>query len=344
MGNVIQIVGPTGAVQIFGVKLVGFTAANGRKLLFSIVFLLAIWLFGRFLKWLTRGGVGMQTERHAFWTRQGISIAVTVVNLIGLMSIWFDDPARLTTAIGLVTAGLAFALQRVVTALAGYVVILRGKTFNVGDRITMGGIRGDVIGLGFLQTVIMEMGQPPEVQNADPAMWVQARQHSGRIVTITNAKVFDDPVYNYTRDFPFIWEEMRIPVSFTAGRRRAEEIILEAVRTHTKKVAALGEVAIEALERRYFVKRSEMEPRVFFRITDNWIELAVRFIVEDHGIREVKDRISRDIMDRFDEAGIGIASSTYDVVGMPPLRVQIAQPEEDRAPVPLGTNGNKAAR
>ena len=84
--------------------------------------------------------------------------------------------------------------------------------------------------------------------------------------------------------------------------------------------------------------------RVFFRITDNWIELAVRFIVEDHGIREVKDRISRDIMDRFDEAGIGIASSTYDVVGMPPLRVQIAQPEEDRAPVPLGTNGNKAAR
>ena len=176
---------------------------------FSIVFLLAIWLFGRFLKWLTRGGVGMQTERHAFWTRQGISIAVTVVNLIGLMSIWFDDPARLTTAIGLVTAGLAFALQRVVTALAGYVVILRGKTFNVGDRITMGGIRGDVIGLGFLQTVIMEMGQPPEVQNADPAMWVQARQYSGRIVTITNAKVFDDPVYNYTRDFPFIWEEMQ---------------------------------------------------------------------------------------------------------------------------------------
>jgi small-conductance mechanosensitive channel len=61
---------------------------------------------------------------------------------MGLVSIWFDDPTRLTTALGLVTAGLAFALQRVVTAVAGYLIILRGKTFNIGDRISMGGVRG----------------------------------------------------------------------------------------------------------------------------------------------------------------------------------------------------------
>jgi small-conductance mechanosensitive channel len=71
---------------------------------------------------------------------------------------------------GLVTAGLAFALQKVVTAVAGYLVILRGRTFNLGDRITMGGVRGDVIALGFIQTTIMEMGQPPPVQNAEPAI------------------------------------------------------------------------------------------------------------------------------------------------------------------------------
>ncbi|MFO1431682.1 MAG: mechanosensitive ion channel [Candidatus Competibacteraceae bacterium] len=67
---------------------------------------------------------------------------------------------RLATALGLVTAGLAFALQRVITVLAGYFVILRSRTFNVGDRIRMGGVRGDVIALSFMQTTIMEMGQP----------------------------------------------------------------------------------------------------------------------------------------------------------------------------------------
>ena len=118
-------------------------------------------------------------------------------------SIWFNDPTRLATAAGLVTAGLAFALQKVVSSVAGYLVILRGRNFTVGDRISMGGVRGDVIGLGFIQTTIMEMGQPPSVQSAEPAMWVKSRQFTGRIVTVANNKIFDEPVFNYTRDFPF---------------------------------------------------------------------------------------------------------------------------------------------
>ena len=137
-----------------------------------------------------------------FWTGQAIQLVTAILLLLGLVSIWFDDPTRLTTALGLVTAGLAFALQKVITAVAGYGVILRGKTFHVGDRITMGGVRGDVVALGFIQTTIMEMGQPPSVPSADPAIWVRSRQYTGRIVTVSNAKIFDEPVYNYTRTSP----------------------------------------------------------------------------------------------------------------------------------------------
>lgn len=95
----------------------------------------------------------------------------------------------MATGIGLVTAGLAFALQKVVTAVAGYFVLLHGKTFNADDRITMGGVRGDVIDLSFTQTTIMEMGQPPAVQSADPAIWVRSRQYTGRIVIVSNARI-----------------------------------------------------------------------------------------------------------------------------------------------------------
>jgi hypothetical protein len=63
----------------------------------------------------------------------------------------------------------------------------------------------------------MEMGQPPSVQRADPAMWVRSRQFTGRIVTVTNDKVFDEPVYNYPREFPFIWEEMTLPIPCRAN-------------------------------------------------------------------------------------------------------------------------------
>ena len=133
-----------------------------------------------------------------------INGGTTLVLILGLLSIWFDDSNRLATALGLVTAGLAFALQRVVTAVAGYFVILNGENFSVGDRITMGGVRGGVIGLGLIQTTIMEMGEPPPVQGAEPPVWVRSRQYTGRIVTVSNAKIFDEPVYNYTRDFPYL--------------------------------------------------------------------------------------------------------------------------------------------
>jgi small-conductance mechanosensitive channel len=78
----------------------------------------------------------------------------------------------------------------------------------------------------------MEMGEPPPVQSAEPAVWVHSRQFTGRIVTVTNSKIFDEPVYNYTRDFPFIWEEMHLPIAYRDDRHKAEQILLEAAKKH----------------------------------------------------------------------------------------------------------------
>ena len=151
--------GPNDALQVLGVTLIGVTPENGRKLLLTIAIVFAGWLLGRFLALLA--GAAARRERWPkarFWARQVAKMLTALIVVIGIISIWFDDPTRLATALGLVTAGLAFALQRVITAVAGYFVILRGATFNVGDRIVMGGVRGDVIALGFMQTTIMEMG------------------------------------------------------------------------------------------------------------------------------------------------------------------------------------------
>lgn len=312
-------------MEILDVTLVGINAENGRKLLLTIAVVLVLWMVGRLLVALAARLLagGVRRDRALFWTRQGIKLVTALLMLLGVISIWFDEPARLATGLGLVTAGLAFALQKLVTAVAGYFVILRGQTFNVGDRITMGGVRGDVIALSFTQTTIMEMGQPPAVQQADPAMWVQSRQYTGRMVTVSNARVFDEPVYNYTREFPYIWEEISIPIPYRTDYAAAERVLLQAARQHTVAVSSLGEEALSEMERRYFVKPAEMNPAVFFRMTDNWLELTVRFISPTHSVRELKDRMSRQILRDLEKAGIGLASSTLQLVGVPPLRVQI---------------------
>ena len=334
VGNFIQLVGPNQALQLFGVKLVGVNAENGKRLLFSIVLVIFLTLLGRLMRWLAqRETRDRGAKRVAFWTHQGISIVIAIVMVVGVISIWFNNPTTLTTAAGMVTAGLAFALQKVVTAFAGYLLILRGKTFSVGDRITMGGVRGDVIALNFLQTVIMEMGQPA-TGDAGDSMWVQGRQYTGRIVRISNANIFDEPVYNYTREFPYIWEEMRLPIPYNADRGKAERLLLEVTRKHTVKIAELSEESLKKLEERYVMKRSELEPCVYWRLTDNWIEMAVRFIVTDSGIRDIKTRISRDLLEELDRAGIGIASGTYEVVGMPPIKVQMVSGDGVQAAQP----------
>ncbi len=307
-------------VKVFNITLLGVNARTGKKLLLTLALVLVV--YG--VRWLVlrviRSVVTERTDPAGFWTRQGVQLATAIIISLGIASIWINPGSDLTTGIGLVSAGLAFALQQVITAIAGYFVILRGDTFNVGDRIALGAVRGDVIRLGFIKTTVMEMGQPPAVKDADPSIWVHARQYTGRIVTVSNGRIFDEPVFNYSRDFPFVWDEMVLPVTYESDRDKVEEILLAAVE-HAVPEAEMPDRALEEMKIRYAVQSADLEPRVFWRITDNWLELSVRFVLPTRSVRASKDAMSRYIMKELDAAGIGIASGTYDIVGLPQIRV-----------------------
>lgn len=115
---------------------------------------------------------------------------------------------------------------------------------------------------------------------------------------------------------------MHFPISFKDDRKRAEQIILNAVREHTQEIGNMAQPELERLKQRFFIEAADIHPKVFLRITDNWVELAVRFLCTTHEVRALRDRISRQALDELDAAKIGIASSTYDVVGFPPIRVE----------------------
>jgi small-conductance mechanosensitive channel len=314
-------------VEVLGVKLIGIDSETGTKLLLTLAVVGVAALIRVAAVAVVAAIRHRRNDRVTFWTRQGTSLAAAIVMLGGFLSIWFDDPRSLGMAGGLVTAGLAIAAQRAVTAFFGYLIIMRGNTFTVGDRIKMGGVQGDVIALGFLQTRILEMGQPPDVNEQDaPGMWVRARQYSGRVVTVTNDKIFDEAVYNFTREFPFIWEEITVPIPYKGNHAIAERILLDAARDATTEFVRSSGPARAAFQRRYNVALDTGEPRVYCRLTDNWIEFTVRFVVSEHGIRDVKDQMSRRILREFESAGVEIASGTYEIVGVPPIRIQHEAP------------------
>jgi len=216
-------------------------------------------------------------------------------------------------------------LQRFIIAIAGYLVILRGKTFSIGDRIIIGGVRGEVIALDFFQTTVLEMGQPASIESEEkPAVWVMARQYTGRIVTVANGVIFERPVFNYSRDFPFIWEELDVGIGYDGEHEKAERILLEAARRHAGCAAHRTAPWARHLRSIYDFEPPSVEPRVYYRLTSNWVELALRYVVPDRNIREIKDAINREVLVRFKEEGITVASATYDVVGFPPITVDRA--------------------
>jgi small-conductance mechanosensitive channel len=128
--------------------------------------------------------------------RKVISFAGYAIGLTTILVIFSDRLGGLTVAFGVAGAGVAFALQEVIASVAGWVAIMFGGFYRIGDRVQLGGIKGDVIDIGVIRTTLMEIGE-----------WVKGDLYSGRIVRIANSFVFKEPVFNYSGDFPFLWDE-----------------------------------------------------------------------------------------------------------------------------------------
>jgi small-conductance mechanosensitive channel len=235
-----------------------------------------------------------------------IRYAVGVFTIVALAVIWRGFAGRAGEIVGFAAAGVAFAMQEVIGALAGWFNIVSGHIFKVGDRIEMAGVRGDVIDVTLLRTKIMEIGSP-----GDGGSWVKGRQYTGRIVAVSNKATFTDPVFNFSAIFDFVWEELTVPISYRSDWKVAEQIIREEAQQISRTQGA--EEAIAQMSRRYPVPRTEVEPRVFVRATDNYLELSARFVVPVRMARTSKDAMTRRIYERLQEAGVEIGSSTSEV-------------------------------
>lgn len=248
-----------------------------------------------------------------YWAPKIATYAVAAVALVGLVVVWAPLGGRLATIIGFATAGVAFAMQEVIGAAFGWVNILAGGIYTVGDRVSVGKVHGDVMDITPLRTTVMEIGGDPDLGTEDRASWIHARQPTGRVVTFSNRMTFSEPVFNYSAQLEFIWEELTVAVPQGSDWKAAEEIVLAEVRRHDPAVRERGERVLSRLGRRYLLSRADVEPRTFVRISDGDLEIVGRFVVAVRSARQAKDAITRAVLERFAERGLRIAYMTYAV-------------------------------
>ncbi len=235
---------------------------------------------------------------------------------IAIVAAAFNDRlGQLGVVFGVVGAGVAFALQEVIASAAGWVAISVGRFFAPGDRIQLGGTTGDVIDIGILRTTLMECGE-----------WVKSDLYNGRIVRVANSFVFKEPVYNYSADFPFLWDEILVRVRYGSDWEFARDTLRRVVEEVCGDYALESRTAWDNAVRRYTLEQANISPMITLALTDNWLEFTARYVVDYRKRRSTKDRLFTRILEEIDASNgrIHLASSTFELVNAPNFDVTFA--------------------
>lgn len=246
--------------------------------------------------------------------RKAVNVVGAVVALIGLTSIFSVRFSQFTVAFGVAGAGVAFALQEVIASVAGWLAVSFGKFYRPGDRIQLGGIRGDVIDVGVLRTTLMECGQ-----------WVNADLYNGRIVRVANSFVFKEPVFNYSGDFPFLWDEIMVPIKYGSDYRLARRILERVGEEVVGDYARAAEEAWRQVAFKYMIEHATVKPTVSLIANQNWLEYTLRYVVDYKLRRATKDALFSRILEEIDQVAdrVGIAASTLNIEKLAPLEVKL---------------------
>ncbi|WP_418263807.1 mechanosensitive ion channel family protein [Flavobacterium faecale] len=256
----------------------------------------------------------IQGNDNSYRAKKISNYAGYLLTIVLVTVVFSDRLGGLTVALGVAGAGIAFALQEVIASFAGWLAIMFGDFYKTGDRVQLGGIRGDVMDIGVLRTTIMETGQ-----------WVDGDLYNGRIVLIANSYVFKEPVFNYSGDFPFLWDEIKIPVQYGSDYDMARALLLEIGGKVAGDLTQQSREKWMGLQNKFRLEEAQTEPMVSLIANDNWVEFTLRYVVMYKRRRATKTELFTQILKSFEatNGAIKFASATFHLVEAPDFNVNI---------------------
>ena len=258
----------------------------GEKLV--VFFAIAILLY--LVVILVRRGIVANIEdvnrRHTLRKYIGYGYAFLLVAFA--VALFADSLSGLGTILAVLLAGVAIALQDILKSVVGWLYVSSRSGLEVGTRIEVSGVVGDVIDVGILKTTLLEVGNH-----------VFGQQSTGRLVTVPNFRLISESVYLSAARNPFVWEEIQITVPFESDWRRGEEILLGIGREMFREIEPDVELGFKRLERRYAFKYGKLTPIVYVSLGESGVELTLRFLSPVRRRRGMLDATSRRVLESF---------------------------------------------
>ncbi len=178
-------------------------------------------------------------------------------------------------SIGLLSAALGWALQKPITGIAAWLMILVKRPFKIGDRVIVDDIKGDIQDITMFYIVLNEFGGT-----------IGGEESSGRTIMIPTSILFEKPITNYTLGDAYILDEVGAEYTYESNLPKAERIMVEAAKKFTADAAE--------------AKGKEPFTRVFFN--PSGMRVKVRYYVLARDRQKAMTDITREIYNNVIEA------------------------------------------
>ncbi|MEK7591394.1 MAG: mechanosensitive ion channel domain-containing protein [Patescibacteria group bacterium] len=252
-----------------------------------VLLLLLIFFLERFIR--TKFLVRIKNRSRRYAAMKIFTAAVYIVIIFWMLGRLFAEHPGILTSFAIVGAGLAVALSDVVKDFIGWAVIVQGRRFSLGQRISVGSVTGDVIDIGILRTTLLEVATAGSVD----------LERTGRTVFIPNWHVLNFALANYNTTSDYLKAEMTVTVTYESEWRRARKILQEILTQLTGEY--LEKARMQALMRtqQFYYSHEMREPVVYTDLGADGVQFTLRFFVPVGERRAVMSAISEKILERF---------------------------------------------
>ena len=219
-----------------------------------------------------------------------VTYIIFILAIFTIGRVWFKGIQSIATYLGLLSAGLAIALKDPITGITGWAFILWRSPFGVGDRIQIGKTAGDVIDINFFKFTILEIGE-----------WIDGDSNTGRIIHVPNGRVFTDNLANYGKGFKYIWNEVKVLITFESNWKKAKKILKTIANDHSEYVTSEASSEYEKATQLFMIQKPNFKPEIYTKVEDSGVNLTIRYLCNPRKRRFTAQVIWEEVLNEFDK-------------------------------------------
>lgn len=255
------------------------------KLIATVVIVMVLWASRFFIaRYIRRSRRDWTSQQRLRWISSTRSFAFALI-LLSVIFLWGETIQGFALSVFAIAFAMVFSVKELCMSFNGSVVRFRGKLFDIGDRIEVGDVRGDVIDTTLLSTTVEEVGKG-----------ASNHLYTGRRISFSNSLFLTHPVINESFLENYYMIRMEIPLKLVADWKEGKRLLLKIAKEEATPYLEQARRRILQLERRRGMQLPSVEPRVTIGVPEpERVVLNLRMPTPVH----LKERLEQVILSRF---------------------------------------------